>query len=238
MQKLLLSGMVLFLAACQGGYDHYDSGPDTAALNGVWRGSVSDDQGLESMQANVLDGLLLSVSQDQQRAHSGELVLDQGELAGLMAMRDELGERDRDYSVLGYAQPGDVLEADLLSQRGDAQMSLFFDAARSDMGASYAGVSGLYYLDAPAIQISLSIDDFGRIEGYDDAGCAYFGQLSVPDRRDNIYAVSLDVQGCAMDGEYAFGIGSLRYDRGWLQLVLPIWFDQQDRVEPWVLDRV
>lgn len=232
MKKLLLALIGINLAACQSGVD------STRALNGVWRGAVSESGGLESMQAHVLDGLMLGVSQDGQRAHSGELVLDDGKLAGIVAMRDELGRRDRDYTVLGYAQPGDVMEADLLSSKQDAAMSLFYDEARSFEGASYNAIAGLYYLDSPVLQISLSIDDYGYVEGYDDAGCGYFGQVSVPDRRDNLYAVSLDVEGCALDGEYSFGIGSLRYSQGWPQLVLPVWFDNQDRVEPWVLDRV
>ena len=226
MYKISLTLLAMSLAACQG--SDYGPSSDTQDLNGVWRGSVSDSKGLESMQAHVLDGLMLAVSQDKRRAHSGELVLDDGQLGGILAMRGEAGEREQDYSVLGYADPGDVMEADLVSNQNDGEMSLFYDAA----------IAGLYYLDNLDFQLSLSIDELGGIEGYDDAGCAYFGQLSIPNPADNIYAVNLDVEGCALDGEYSFGIGSLQYVQAWPQLVLPIWFDQQDRVEAWVLDRV
>ncbi|MGJ8668228.1 MAG: hypothetical protein ACSHXK_01960 [Oceanococcus sp.] len=236
MYKIGITLLAVCLSACQG--SEYSPASSTQDLNGVWRGSVSDAKGLESMQAHVLDGLLLAVSQDKRRAHSGELVLDDGQLAGILAMRGEAGERGQDYSVLGYADPGDVMEADLLSNQDDGQMSLFYDLARSYQGASYYDVAGLYYLDNLDFQLSLSIDVQGFIEGYDDAGCAYFGQLNIPDAADNIYAVSLDVEGCALDGEYSFGIGSLQYVQGWPQLVLPLWFEQQDRVEAWVLDRV
>ena len=236
MYKMIFTALALSLSACHSGDP--DSASSTRDLNGVWRGAVSDAKGLQSMQAHVLDGLLLSVSQDQQRAHSGELVLDDGQLSGILAMRGAAGEREQDYSVLGYAQPDDIIEADLLANNEQGQLGLYFDGARSWAGASYAEGAGLYYLDNLDFQLSLSIAEDGWIEGYDDTGCAYLGQLSIPDQWENLYAVSLEVQGCALDGEFSFGIGSLQTVQGWPELVLPIWFDEQDRVEAWVLQRV
>ena len=227
--------IVTVLSACQTSSEH----DDTAALNGVWRTVVSDSNSHESMQALVLDGLMLSVSSNGQKAHSGELVMDNGQVSGLFARRDAQGERDRDYTVLGEAYPGDQLEADLLGSHGNAALSMFFDATKTYSGGDYRNISGLYYLDAPQLQISLSIDQYGVLQGYDDAGCGYFGQVSIPNRRDNLYEVALEVEGCAIAGDYGYGLASVRFDaQGWPELVLPIWFDEQDRVEPWVLQRV
>lgn len=237
--KIIKLSLPLLLAACHGGYENHYSSDTTTDLDGVWRGAVSEAKALESIQAHVLDGLVLAVSEDGQRGHSGELVLDGGELAGVMAIRDDLGERDRDYAVIGYADAYDYLQADLINDVSDAQISLHYDRAHSDVAASYSELSGLYQFNAPELQLTLSIDDFGFIEGYDDAGCAYFGRLRINDLRLNVYEVSLDVEACTLDGEYAFGIASLEYDRsGWPQLVLPVWMDEQDRVEPWILIRV
>lgn len=235
MRKFLLCFSLCGLAACQ--TQHYDS-DDTKALNGVWRGVVSDAAEHESLQAHVLDGLMLAVSNDGQRAHSGEFSLAQGRVQGLYAARDELGQRDEDYALNGHAWPGDSIEADLIGEHSDAALSLFFNADQTYNGASYAAIEGLYYLDTTDLQITLSIDAYGYVEGYDDAGCGYFGGLSIPDSSDNIYALTLDVEGCAMAGEFGFAIGSVKYSGGWPYLVLPVWFEAQDRVEPWILQRV
>lgn len=224
------------LAACQ----VVDPGAaDTGSLDGVWRGAVTAESKQTPMQAHVLDGLLLGVELDGAGAHSGELVMDNGELSGLYASRDALGRRDTDYTVLGSAVPYDRLEASLLGAGPARRMSLYYDQARSFAGSSYATVAGLYAYYGSDLQLTLSIDHHGDIEAYDDAGCAYFGQLRVPDREQNLYAVSLDVEGCALAGDYGFGIGSLAYGPGGvLELSLPIWFDEQDRVEAWILERV
>lgn len=211
---------------------------DTVALNGVWRGVVSDAKQHESLQAHVLDGLMLAVSHDGERAHSGELRLRDGHLEGLYAARDEVGEREQDYQLRGLAWPGDSMEADLYGPGEDAALSLFYNADQSYEYASYARIAGLYYLDSAALQISLSVGQAGWIEGYDDAGCAYFGYVEIPHPERNVYAISMEVEGCALAGEFAFGIGSVRDVEGWPQLVLPVWFDEQDRVEPWILERV
>lgn len=235
MRVLLLLISLASLAACQSVDWTAD---DTRELNGVWRGVVSDTKQHESLQAHVLDGLMLAVSNDGQRAHSGEMWLDNGRVEGMFAARDGVGARDEDYILYGQAAPGDSIEADLIGEREDAALSLFYNADQSYDGASYDRISGLYYLDTADLQISLSVDESGYVEGYDDAGCAYFGRVTIPDRDRNLYAVAMDVEGCAMAGEFAFGIGSVRRLGGWVQLILPVWLDNQDRVEPWVLERV
>lgn len=235
MRLVLVVAALAGLSACQAPDSDEQ---DTAALNGVWRGVVSDAQQHESLQAHVLDGLMLAVSHDGKRAHSGELCLENGRLQGLYAARDEFGARDRDYQLRGQARSGDSIEADLYGKREDAALSLFYNADQSYQHASHAQIAGLYYLDSAALKISLSVDEDGWIEGYDDAGCAYFGHVAVPHAGRNVYAVSMEVEGCALAGDFAFGLGSLREAGGWPQLVLPVWFDEHDRVEPWVLERV
>jgi hypothetical protein len=234
--KILVLPLISFaLLGCQstGTYD------ETAELDGVWRGVVSGGNSHESLQAHVLDGLMLTIDLNGEQAHSGELVLDSGELSGLFAQRASAGERDEDYAIAGFAKAYDRIEADLLGSQDSKSMSLFYDESQSFAGASYFAAEGLYAYYGPDLQITLSIGQDGHIEGYDDVGCAYFGGLSIPDPSQNIYAVSLEVSGCALSGETGFGIGSLTRDiYGEEELTLPMWFYTQDRVEAWILQRV
>ncbi len=229
--------LLLPLAACQS----HERAPAavTADLDGVWKGVFSAPGQHDSLQAHMLDGLMLSVELNREQAHSAEVVLDDGQLAGLFAHRGDAGVRDEDYTVLGDARAYERIEADLLGARSDARLSLFYDAPQSFDGASLAALAGQYVFYGESIDVSLAIDGFGRVEAYDDAGCAYFGRVQVPDRAINVYTVSLDVSGCALAGDYGYGLGSLEFDRsGWEVLVLPLWFDAQDRVEAWRLERI
>ena len=65
MRLVLVVAALAGLSACQAPDSDEQ---DTAALNGVWRGVVSDAQQHESLQAHVLDGLMLAVSHDGKRA--------------------------------------------------------------------------------------------------------------------------------------------------------------------------
>lgn len=237
---LSLSLICLSLSACQVDVRHdADSFGTTADLDGVWQGVLSTESKHETLQGHMLDGLLLSVDLDTGEAHSAEMVLDQGELAGIFARRGPAGEREQDYTVLGSAEPYERIEADLLGEQSDARLSLFYAERQTFDGASYAEVEGLYAYYGDQLQVTLSIGYDGTIEGYDDAGCAYFGALDVPDFSRNVYAVSLEVDGCALAGDYGYGLGSLEYGGfGDSALVLPIWFDDQDRVEAWYLQRI
>lgn len=229
--------LLLPLVACQS--HEITPAPVTSDLDGVWKGVFSGPGQHDSLQAHALDGLMLSVDLDREQAHSAELVLDHGELAGLFAHRGDAGVRDQDYTVLGHARAYERIEADLLGDQSDASLSLFYDTPQSFDGASLAAVVGQYVFYGESIEVSLAIDGFGRVEGYDDAGCAYFGRVQVPDRAINVYTVSLDVSGCALAGDYGYGLASLEFDRsGWEVLVLPLWFDGQDRVEAWRLERI
>ncbi len=229
--------LLLPLAACQS--HQIAPAPVTADLDGVWQGVFSAPGQHENLQAHVLDGLMLSVDLNREQAHSAEVVLDGGDLAGLFAHRGEAGVREEDYTVLGKARAYERMEADLLGDHADGQLSLFYDRLQSFEGASLAAVAGQYVFYGESIQVSLAIDSLGRVEAYDDAGCAYFGRMRVPDRSINVYTMTLDISGCALAGDFAYGLGSLEYDRsGWEVIVLPLWFDEQDRVEAWRLERI
>ena len=232
---LLVAAMATSACQVSDGGRHLD---ETAELDGVWRGVSEDVEARRLLRAHVLDGLLLAVDVDTEDAHSGELLLRDGHLSGLFAQRNATGERERDFRIDGHAQAYEHLDASLFGSRSDGSLSLFYDQPRSFDHASFHAVEGLYSHYGEALDISLSIDRLGRIEGHDDAGCVYFGSLDIPDSRRNLYAVTLEVDNCAIARDFAFGIGSLDVDaQGWQTLTLPVWFDAQDRVEAWTLHR-
>lgn len=232
---LLVATMATSACQVSDGGRHLD---ETAALDGVWRGVAEDVEARRLLRGHVLDGLMLAVDIDTHEAHSAELDLRDGHLSGLFAQRDSTGERERDYRIDGYGQAYEHLDASLIGSRSDGSLSLFYDQPRSFDHASFDAVAGQYSHYGVALDISLSIDRLGRIEAYDDAGCVYFGSLDIPDSRRNLYAVTLEVDNCAIARDFAFGIGSLDWDeQGWETLILPVWFDGQDRVEAWTLHR-
>ncbi len=235
MREKILILLCLPLAACQ----IVHPTDTTADLDGVWQGVLSVDGRHQALAAHVLDGLMLGMDLDGQQTHSAELVLDGGELAGLFARRDAAGERAEDYTILGKAQAYDRIEADLLGDDADGALSLFYDGEQSLERLRLRDLAGLYSYESADLQLTMSINRQGSIEAYDDAGCAYFGQLDWPDPARNVFAISLSVDGCALAGEYGYGLGSLAYGRdGQVWLNLPLWLDEQDRVEAWRLRRV
>lgn len=66
----------------------------------------------------------------------------------------------------------------------------------SDNAASLSEFSGNYATLFSDTQISFSTD--GAIDGLDDDGCVYGGQVSVPDSNTNVYSMSITVDNCGI----------------------------------------
>ncbi len=235
MQNLLALSLTLLLGACHD-YERVDR--TDASADGVYRGVLSDATAHKSLHAHALDGLVLGFGLDDDARYSGQLTVHGHTLSGRFDTRDTDGQLRTAYRLEGHLIEGERIEASLFAPRHQAELSLFYSAQDTNRYLELADLRGVYVLESAELNLSLSIYPDGDIEGYDSAGCGYFGRVGVPDHRRNLFEVSIAIEGCGLDGEYAFGIGNLeRHGPYGATLVLPIWLDESDRVESWVLER-
>ena len=227
--SLALAGAVLpLLVACQV-VEHPGEIPD-----GVYRGGIETAGKIDTHQVHLLDGLALGLGLDSQRSLSAELVGTPQALALTVVRRDNSGFVEQRQAFHGEAFLHDGITA--VSRDGRSELDWYYDPAASDGAAPHSLLAGQYSYSRNSFQVSLAVFADGRIEGYDNLGCGYFGWLQIPDWRRNLYSVAIDVEGCTLRPDFAYGIASAE-GNGVRTLVLPLWFDADDRIETWILDR-
>lgn len=94
----------------------------------------------------------------------------------------------------------------------------------SDLGVTLAQVSGTYSMMVSGSTTTITIAADGTLTGSDSSGCAYNGQLTIPNTDYNVYEVSFTASGCGgsdgalRNGQYT-GLGAYDPDAGEVQFV-------------------
>lgn len=85
------------------------------------------------------------------------------------------------------------------------------DAQYSDLGVTLSDLSGTYMMDEPGVfTTTVTIADDGTITGSDETGCAFNGNVVIPDAQYNVYEVTYSAANCAdsqRNGDYS-GLGA------------------------------
>lgn len=91
------------------------------------------------------------------------------------------------------------------------------DNDASDAGVTLEQLSATYTLtDGEVFNTTITIQEDGTLEGGDESGCVYNGQVTIPDEAINLVEVSFNAANCANDernGDFT-GLGALDPETG------------------------
>ncbi|WP_298833356.1 hypothetical protein [uncultured Piscinibacter sp.] len=195
--------LLLAVAGCGGGGSDPVVLPPGHFTQGIWRGSaVLDGQDLglvvgmiaASGQANLI--LFAGDSQLRGNVESDGAALDTA-FSGL-SLFGVSGDFSERYEVDGgTVAAGASLTAELTGSLSGRPLTLDLQYdTRYERPASFGVMAGVWRRELDGHFLEWQIDASGLLAGTDSNGCAYAGQVTIPDPTRNLYRMSYQITGC------------------------------------------
>jgi len=178
---------------------------DPQPLDGLWRGTFDiNNQGNYDFSALYIGEEVAAWSVDTNVVYRGTVVGDDKTYQSNMVMYI------RDGSMFGTVELNGIVGNDSTSivaqylTTGDDRGTLgLIYQPLFEQPVSLPDLKGLWESSGTKIDLSINLDDAGKIEGTDNINCNYYGQLSQIRPGINALSVTLELASCSTaDGHY------------------------------------
>ncbi|MGM0593314.1 MAG: hypothetical protein ACQETD_02165 [Pseudomonadota bacterium] len=204
---ILLITLGLLLQACE---INSSDEPEHESAAGIWDGTLSWDDGSPRADVMALSyaGRLIVVSPEQGILFDGGYWVDEEYIA---ASTDEYwlegtaGDYQGIVEMSGAVETQHSLHLNLTTGDGaGGRLALgFVEQFNRDSSLAYLDGYWSYRGESASDDLTLNVDGDGELLGQDGYGCIFAGDLSRPERQDNIYRANVWVDNCgAYDGHY------------------------------------